>query len=183
MRSPFLRRVRDVIRAKYYSVRTEETYLYWINYFIRYHNKRHPEEMGDDHIRDFLNFLALERSVAASTQKTALNALVFLYKQVLGHEPGDFSDFYRARAPKKLPVVLTRQEVSKLLSSLHGHHQLCAALMYGSGLRLRVQDIDVEKLTVFVREGKGKKISCNNLGIRTGAKVKSAFGSCLYIVL
>ena len=105
MRSPFLSHVRDVIRSRYYSIRTEDTYLYWINYFILYHDKRHPQEMGHEHIRDFLNFLALQRNVAAATQKTALNALVFLYRQVLNQNLGDCSDFYRARAPKKLPVV------------------------------------------------------------------------------
>jgi integron integrase len=163
MKSEFLCQIRDTIRAKHYSVRTEKTYLYWTNYFIRFHQMRHPKDMGDNEIRAFLNFLALERNVAANTQKVALNALVFVYRHVLAIEPGDFGDFYRARGPKKLPTVLTRAEVAKLLAALDGYMYLCAGLMYGSGLRLmevvtlRVHDIDMEKLTVLVREGKGKK--------------------------
>ena len=163
MKSPFLCLVRDVIRAKHYSIRTEETYLYWIRYFIRYHQLRHPDDLGDDHIREFLNFLALNRKVTASTQKTALNAVAFMYKQVLKRELGDFSDFYRASGPKKLPTVLSREEIKQLFSFLKEPTSLCAGLMYGSGLRLmevvrlRVQDIDFDKLTVLVREGKGKK--------------------------
>lgn len=163
MKSPFLSLVRDTIRAKHYSIRTEETYLYWARYYIRFHKMRHPAEMCDEHIRQFLNFLALERHVSSSTQKTALNALVFIYKQVLKIELGDFSDFYRARAPKKLPTVLTQLEIKHLFSHLDEPIKTCAGLMYGSGLRLmevvrlRVQDFDFDKLTVMVREGKGKK--------------------------
>jgi integron integrase len=163
MKSIFLQEVRDVIRAKYYSIRTEETYLYWITYFIRFHKLRHPNDMAETEIRDFLNFLALERKVSPSTQKVALNSLVFLYRHVIRRELADFSDFYRARSPKKLPTVLTREEVSQLFNHLHGTMRLCAAFMYGSGLRvmetvrLRVQDIDFDKLTVLVRNGKGKK--------------------------
>lgn len=163
MASLFLQGVKDVIRAKHYSIRTEKTYLYWITYYIRFHKLEHPENMGDVEIREFLNFLALQRNVTANTQKVALNALVFLYKQVLQKELGDFSDFYRARSPKKLPTVLTRKEISQLFSHLNGHMLLCAGIMYGSGLRvmetvrLRVQDIDFNKLTILVREGKGKK--------------------------
>ncbi len=163
MSSPLLDSVRDVIRAKHYSIRTEKSYLYWIVYYIRYHQFRHPKEMGSSDVREFLNFLALKRQVTANTQKAALNALVFLYHQVLAIELGDFSDFYRARSPKKLPTVLTHKEVFSLLSHLQGDHRLCASLMYGSGLRLmettrlRVHDIDFDKLTILVREGKGKK--------------------------
>lgn len=163
MGSVFLQQVKDVIRAKHYSIRTEKTYLYWITYFIRFHKLRHPNEMGDDEIRVFLNFLALQQNVAANTQKVALNALVFLYRHVLLRDVGDFSDFYRARAPKKLPTVLTSEEIRSLFSHLNEPMLLCAALMYGSGLRvmetvrLRVQDVDFSKLTILVREGKGKK--------------------------
>lgn len=163
MSSLFLQEVSDVIRAKHYSIRTEKTYLYWITYFIRFNKMRHPKDMGDHEIRNFLNFLALQQNVAANTQKVALNALVFLYRYVLQRELGDFSDFYRARAPKKLPTVLTTDEIRLLFSHLDERILLCAALMYGSGLRvmetvrLRVHDIDFSKLTVLVREGKGKK--------------------------
>ncbi len=163
MNSPFLSLVRDTIRAKHYSIKTEETYLYWLVGFIRFHNMRHPNDMGDDEIRNYLNYLALERSTSASTQKIALNAIVFVYKHVLKKELGDFSDFYRARAPKKLPTVLTHKEIATLFHHLTDTPKLCAALMYGSGLRimetvrLRVQDIDFNKLTVYVRDGKGRK--------------------------
>lgn len=163
MASPFLDGVRKVIRGKYYSIKTEQTYLYWIVGYIRFHGNEHPSKLGELHIRDYLTHLAVNGNVAASTQKTALNALVFLYRQVLNREVGDFSDFYRARAPKKLPTVLTGSEVQTIFDHLSGVHLVCAGLMYGSGLRimetvrLRVHDIDTDKLTVLVREGKGKK--------------------------
>lgn len=169
MESPFLNQVRDVIRARRYSIRTEDTYLYWIRYFIRHHKFQSIEEMQESHIREFLSFLALKRNVAPSTQKTALNAIMFSYKQVLALELGDFSDFSRARMPKKLPVVLTKQEIRSLLSYLHGDAWLCASIMYGSGLRimevvrLRVQDVNFDKLSVLVRQGKGRKTRIANL--------------------
>ncbi|WP_111640941.1 site-specific integrase [Marinimicrobium alkaliphilum] len=100
MASPFLDSVRNVIRSKYYSIKTEQTYLYWIVAYIRFHGNKHPDELGEADIRNYLTHLAVAANVAASTQKTALNALVFLYRQVLNRELGDFSDFYRARAPK-----------------------------------------------------------------------------------
>ena len=161
--SKFMDVVRDTIRAKQYSSRTEQTYLYWIRYFIRFQKYQHPKDMGDEHIRHFLNFLALQKKVTANTQKVALNALVFMYRHVLSYELGDFSDFYRARSPKKLPTVLTHQEITLLFQNLNGTPKLCAALMYGSGLRLmetmrlRVHDIDFNQLTLSIREGKGRK--------------------------
>ncbi len=163
MKSPFLQKVRDAIRTKHYSIKTEHTYLYWITAFIRHHKLRHPKDLGEAEIRAFLNHLALEKNVSASTQKTALNALIFTYRHVLNAPPMELGDFYKAKAPKKLPTVLTRQEVSRVLAKLSGSHKLCAALMYGSGLRLmetvrlRVQDVDLNRLSVLIREGKGKK--------------------------
>ncbi|OED39663.1 integrase [Chromatiales bacterium (ex Bugula neritina AB1)] len=163
MNSPFLQSVRDAIRLKYYSIKTEETYLYWINWYIRFHQMKHPRDLGEADIRKFLNYLAIERNVAASTQKVALNSLVFMYRHVLNTEPGDFSQYHRATGPKKLPVVLTRSEVRGLLNNLSGSAFLCGGFMYGSGLRvmetarLRVSDVDVERLTVRVRDGKGGK--------------------------
>ncbi|MEH6472816.1 MAG: integron integrase [Halopseudomonas sp.] len=163
MKSKFLAEVRDHLRAKHYSIRTEQTYLYWITYFIRHHNYRHPSDMGSQEIRGFLSFLAVKQQVAPNTQKVALNALIYLYKRFFEREPGDFSDFQRARSPQKLPTVLTRNEVSSLFRHLQGDSKLCALFMYGSGLRvmetvrLRVQDIDFDKLTVLVRDGKGRK--------------------------
>lgn len=163
MKSSFLTEVADHLRARNYSIRTERTYLYWIADFIRHHNYRHPKEMGENEIRSFLSFLAIKRSSSPSTQKTALNAIVYLYKKFYQREMGDFSDFTRASSPKKIPTVLTREEVSRLFSHLDGDAKLCAAFMYGSGLRimetvrLRVQDLDFDKLIVLVRDGKGRK--------------------------
>jgi len=163
MSSPFLDSVKAVIRCKNYSIKTEQTYVYWMKYFIRHQKYAHPKDLGDAEVRQFLNFLALSRNVAPSTQKTALNAIVFVYREVLKKPLGDFSDFYRAKGPKKLPTVLTRAEVGSLLRCLEGREYLCASLMYGSGLRimetvsLRVQDIDLDRFCIYVREGKGRK--------------------------
>ncbi|MGC1510301.1 integron integrase [Ketobacter sp.] len=164
MKPKLMEQVRDTIRAKNYSMRTEETYIYWILSFIRFHRMQHPNTMTEQHIRSYLGHLALQRHVAPATQKTALNAVVFLFKQVLQIDPGDFSDFHRAStASRKLPTVLTHEEVTALFRQLQGTPRLCAALMYGSGLRvmetvrLRVHDIDFDRLSVLVREGKGRK--------------------------
>ncbi|NHO66035.1 integron integrase [Aestuariicella hydrocarbonica] len=163
MPSPFIESVRHTIRAKNYSVRTEKTYLHWIIRYIRFHQYQHPDTLNEFHIRTFLEHLAINRRVSPNTQKTALNALVFLYRTCLQRELADFSDFHRASAPKKLPTVLTVEEIAKLFLHLQGDAYLCGALMYGSGLRvmetvrLRHQDIDTDKLTVLVREGKGRK--------------------------
>lgn len=163
MKSPFLRSVRDTIRARHYSIKTEETYLYWICDYIRFHQLKHPRDMGQSEICQFLDYLAIERNVAAATQKVALNSVVFMYKHVLNIDPGDFSQYHRATGPRKLPVVLTRSELRDLLGSLSDPAFMCAGFMYGSGLRvmetvrLRVSDIDIDRLTVRVREGKGGK--------------------------
>ncbi len=163
MKSQFLNELANHLRARNYSIRTERTYSYWVSYFIRHHNFRHPKDMGENEIRSFLSFLAVKRNASPSTQKTALNALVYLYKKFYQREMGDFSDFTRASSPKKIPTVLTRDEISRLFSHLDGDARLCAAFMYGSGLRimetvrLRVQDIDFDKLIVMVRDGKGRK--------------------------
>lgn len=163
MPSPFIESIRNHIRARNYSKRTEKTYIYWIVYYIRFHKMAHPESLGDQDIVRFLEFLAVSRKVTPSTQKTALNSLMYLYKQVLQRQEMSIPDFTRATKEKKLPVVLTRSEVRNLLDNLEGEFRLCAELMYGSGLRLmevcrlRVQDIDLDRLSIFVREGKGRK--------------------------
>lgn len=163
MKSPFLRSVRDAIRKKHYSIKTEKTYLHWISCFIRHHKMRHPAKLGAKEIREFLDHLALREKVAPNTQKVALNSLVFMYRHVIGQDPGDFSEYHKATGVKKLPVVLTRDEVRNLLSHLSDDAFLCAALMYGSGLRvmesvrLRYSDIEIDRLTVRVRDGKGRK--------------------------
>lgn len=158
-----LEQVRQALRARHYSRRTEDVYVMWIKRFIFFHKVRHPAEMGEPEINAFLTHLALKERVSASTQNQALSALLFLYRQVLGREVGDLGQVIRARRPKRLPVVLTREEVKAVLSRLHGDKGLMAALMYGAGLRLmeclrlRVQDIDFARNEITVRDGKGAK--------------------------
>ncbi len=135
-RSQFLEQVRHVIRRKGYSIRTEEAYVSWIKRFILFHNKRHPKEMGPSEVEAFLTHLAVDLNVAPSTQNQALQAILFLYREVL-HQPLEVSlDFLRAKRPKRLPTVLTRQEVQRVLDAMHGTPKLVAQLLYGSGLRL-----------------------------------------------
>jgi len=159
-RSQFLDQVREVIRTKQFTYNTEKTYIQWIYRFIIFHHKRHPGEMGGKEISDFLTYLAVERRVSASTQNQALNALVFLYKQVL-KIPLDHFDFKPARIGTRLPVVLGRDETQKLISNLEGEFHLMASILYGSGLRLseclnlRVKDIDFGLKEITVRGGKG----------------------------
>lgn len=126
----------EALRLKHYSLRTEKTYVHWVRRFILFHHKRHPQEMGVAEIQSFLNYLAIDLHVAASTQNQALNALTFLYKVVLKRELG-LIDAIRARRPKRLPVVLTREETQRVLSLLSGVNHLMASLLYGSGLRLK----------------------------------------------
>ena len=131
-----LEQVRDVIRRKHYSFRTEQTYIDWIRRFILFHGKRHPSEMAEAEVTEFLTYLARECKVAASTQNQALSALLFLYKEVLKQEIGWLDGVERAKRPARLPVVLTKDEVRKIFAHLHGTHRLMAGLLYGSGLRL-----------------------------------------------
>lgn len=165
MASPFIQAVRDHMRARHYSKRTEQTYIYWILYFIRFHNRVHPSTLGSTDIVRFLEYLAIEKHVSQSTQKTALNALIYLYKRFLKWEDFalDLGEFRRATKPRKLPVVLSRHEVRALLDNLDAEYKTCAALMYGSGLRLmevcrlRIKDVDIPSLSLYVHEGKGSK--------------------------
>jgi len=131
-----LDQVRSAIRARHYSPRTEETYVGWIKRFIFYHNKRHPAEMAEVEIAQFLSALARDARVAASTQNQALNALLFLYRAVLGKEIGYVNGVVRAKRPKRLPVVLTRQEVRSVVGLLTGPAWIMGMLLYGAGLRL-----------------------------------------------
>ena len=148
---------------RHLSIRTEKTYVTWIRRFIFFHQKRHPREMGEAEIRAFISHLAVERGITASTQTVALSALLFLYRDVLKQELPYVSNIERARKPKRLPVVFTRDEVERILASLEGTHWLIAGLLYGSGLRLmeclrlRVKDIDFTYGQVTVRDGKGEK--------------------------
>ena len=161
--SPFLNRLRDIIRTKQYSIRTEKSYVDWVRRFILFHNKRHPEELGETEVGEFLTYLAVTRQVSPSTQNQALNALVFLYRYMLNKPLGDILDAVRAKRPQRLPVVLARDEVRSLFHHLDGPHWLPACLLYGSGLRLmeclrlRVKDLDFEHRAITVRHGKGGK--------------------------
>jgi integron integrase len=162
-RPRLLRQVHEAIRRNYFSRRTEEAYTHWIKRFIYFHGRRHPVSLGEPEVTAFLNHLAAERRVAASTQNQALSALLFLYKEVLGQEVGWLDGLTRATRPPRLPVVLTRSEVDRLLSQLEGTRWLIASLLYGSGLRvieclrLRVKDVDPSYRQVLVRDGKGEK--------------------------
>jgi len=156
-------RVRDCIRVRHYSIRTEKSYVDWIRRYIRYHGRRHPRDLGAEHVAAFLSSLATDRQVAASTQNQALAALLFLYKNVLGVELPWMEGVARAKQPRRLPTVLTRAEIVSMLASMDGTFGLMARLMYGSGIRLaeclqlRVKDMELERREVVVRQGKGGK--------------------------
>lgn len=146
-----------------YSRRTITSYLYWIKYFIVFHNKQHPEHLSEEDIEQFLTFLAVDRHVSAATQGVALNALVFLFTKFLNRSLADIGDFRRSSRQRKLPVVLTQDEVRQFLGQLSGTQKLMASLLYGSGLRrielvrLRVKDVDIDHLQLKIWNGKGAK--------------------------
>jgi integron integrase len=158
-----LDQVRNQLRLRHYSYRTEQQYVAWIRRFIFFHGKRHPALMGAPELEAFLSHLALERKVAAATQSQALSALLFLYKQVLDVELPWLEHVVRAKKPARLPVVLSPEEVRAVLGQLDGVYRLVASLLYGAGLRLmgalrlRVKDVDFVYLQITVREGKGGK--------------------------
>jgi integron integrase len=158
-----LDRVREAVRLRHYSRRTEESYLTWIRRFIIHHGKRHPSAMGADEIRQYLTHLAVERHVSASTQNQALSALLFLYRQVLRVDPGPIEHVPHAQTPTRVPVILSRDEVRAVLHQLTGVAWLLASLLYGAGLRLqeclelRVKDVDFDRNQIVVRRGKGQK--------------------------
>jgi integron integrase len=158
-----LERLRDAIRVRHYSIRTEQAYVMWAKRYIRFHDVRHPAQMGAKEVSQFLTWLAVERRVAASTQNQALSALVFLYREVLGTELKIDGGVVRARRPENIPVVLSEQEVGEVLGYVEGNYWLMVALMYGSGLRLmecvrlRVKDFDFKYRCLTVRMGKGAK--------------------------
>lgn len=160
--SPFIAKVRDAIRVRHYSLRTEQTYVDWIKRFIYFHKMKHPDEMSTAEVNAFLTHLAVNRNVAPNTQNQALNALNFLYRQVL-NRPLEGICAVRATKKQKLPVVLELDEVRALLKHLHGIHWLAACLMYGSGLRLmeccrlRVMHLDFSHRAIRVINGKGAK--------------------------
>src|SRR5207244_1575690 len=158
-----LDRVREAIRTRHYSRRTEKAYVHWIKRYIFHHNKRHPVDIGAPEVAAFLTSLAVDAKVAASTQNQALAALLFLYRDVLGVELPWLDDVVRAKRPQYLPVVLTRDEVRAVLQRLDGVPRLMAILLYGAGLRLleccrlRVKDVDFATNQILIRDGKGHK--------------------------
>ena len=158
-----LDQVRDKIRLKHYSIRTEQTYVDWIKRFVLFNNKRHPAEMGGAEVEAFLTYLAVEGKVAASTQNQAKAAVLFLYRQVLNQELPWLENVEQAKVSRRLPVVLTVNETRALLDRLKGVHKLQANLLYGTGMRLmeamrlRVKDIDFERKEILIRDGKGAK--------------------------
>lgn len=133
--SPFLNEVVRAVRVRHYSIRTEQAYVGWIKRFIVFHGKRHPREMGAAEVGDFLSHLAVTRNVAANTQNQALNALVFLYKAVLDQPLGDLHGVVRAKKPRRLPVVLSHDEVRRILSHLDGIHWLAICLLSGTSMK------------------------------------------------
>ncbi len=158
-----LDQIREVIRRKHYSIRTEKAYVDWAKRFIYFHNKCHPKDMGKTEITQFLNYLAVGRKVTASTQNQALSAIVFLYREVLDQDFGWLENLEYAKRPEKLPVVFNKNEVKAVLSSLEGINWIIANVLYGSGLRitectrLRILDIDFDYKQIIVRDGKGQK--------------------------
>jgi len=158
-----LDRVRESIRTRHFSHRTEQAYVAWTRRFIEFHGRRHPLTLGEKHVRDFLTHLAVRSQVSAATQNQALCAILFLYRRVLLREIGWVDGITRAKPSRKLPVVLSRDEIKRLLDQLEGAKWLMASLMYGAGLRLlecarlRVKDIDFDRRQIAVRSGKGKK--------------------------
>ena len=158
-----LDQVRDAIRLKHYSYSTEKTYVHWAKRYILFHNKRHPAEMATGEVEAFLTHLAKDENVSASTQNQALNALLFLYRNVLQKDLAIPIKVLRAKPSEHLPTVLSKEETGRILSGMQGLHQLMAKLLYGCGLRLmecmrlRVKDIDFDQSQIIIREGKGEK--------------------------
>src|SRR3990167_6308078 len=176
-----LDQVRDKLRVKHYSIRTEQTYVDWIKRFIFYHGKRHPKDMEARDVEDFLTHLAVAGRVSASNQNQAKSALLFLYREVLEIRLPWLDNVTQAKAPKRLPVVLTVSEVQSVLSRLSGTHALIASLLYGGGMRLmeavrlRVKDVDFARREIVIREGKGFKDRVTMLPEAVIAPLKAHF--------
>ena len=156
--------VRDKIRFKHYSISTEKTYIFWVKHYIFFHNKKHPIDMAKKEIEEFLTFLAVKKQVSPSTQNQAFNAILFLYKEVLGIDTGEWNiQALRAKERKHIPVVLTKEEVQKVLQNLTGTYKLITTLMYGCGLRMnealniRIKDIDFGFDKLYIWDSKSLK--------------------------
>ena len=162
MKSPFLKSISRTMRLRGYALKTEKSYLHWIRYFIRFHNRQHPKEMGREEVIAFLDHLANDRHVAIATQQIALNSIMFMYNKILD-QPIKNMSFIRANKHRRLPTVLNVDEVIQIIEQLEGIHKLIVQVMYGSGLRvsealnLRIQDINFEKNSVSIINGKGGK--------------------------
>jgi integron integrase len=173
-----LDQVSDALRTRHYSYRTEQTYIDWIKRFIFFHNKRHPNEMGENEIRAFITYLAVERKVAIATQNQALSAILFLYRVVLQKEITLPTSLIRASRPTRLPTVLTHTEAMSVINQLRGIPRLMTKILYGSGLRLaeclslRVKDIDFENHQIVVRGGKGDNDRFTMLPDSVAAEIK-----------
>ncbi len=158
-----LDQLRNRIRAKHFSLRTEQNYVQWIKRFILFHHKRHPREMAAKEINEYLTYLAVKANVAAATQNQALNAIIFFYREILNRDIPNIGEFIRAKTTQRLPVVLSKDEVNHLLNHLEGKYKLMAGLLYGSGLRLleclrlRVKDVDFQYNQITVHDAKGHK--------------------------
>jgi integron integrase len=158
-----LGQVRERARYLHYSLRTEKAYAYWIRFFVRWHGMKHPRDMGAAYVQAFLTMLANERAVSPSTHNQALSAILFLYREVLGIDLPWMNDLQRPAYRKRIPVVLSPEEVSRLLGAMEGVIRVVARLLYGTGmrlmeaLRLRVKDVDLERQVIIVREAKGNK--------------------------
>lgn len=158
-----LDQVREQARYLHYSLRTEKAYVYWARFFIRWHGLKHPRDMGAGEVRDFLTMLASDRHISPSTHNQALSAILFLYRQVLGIELPWLDDLQRPSYARRIPAVLSPEEVVRLLGAMEGGIQLVARLLYGTGmrlmeaLRLRVKDVDFDKGVIIIREAKGNK--------------------------
>jgi integron integrase len=163
MKPKLLDQVRAKIRLKHYSIRTEQSYVDWIKRFILFHDKKHPKDMGATEVECFLTHLAVQLNVASSTQNQALNAILFLYKEVLEMELPLLKHVKRAKRPERLPVVFSKSEIKAIMAHLDGIYWIMAQLLHGAGfrlmecIRLRVKDIDFEYRQILVRDGKGKK--------------------------
>lgn len=185
-KSPFIESIRRTMRLRGYSIRTEQSYLYWIRYYIRFHKYKHPKEMDRDEVIQFLDHLASDRHVTVNTQRIALNSLNFLYTKIMDKPMQDLG-FKLATKPRHLPTVLTVLETTQILEQFSGVNRLIIELMYGSGLRvseclrLRVQDIDFEKLSLTVHNGKGGKDRVTLLSDRLKDKLSKQINTALEV--
>ncbi|RMF86524.1 MAG: integron integrase [Nitrospinota bacterium] len=158
-----LARIKTTLRTRHYAYKTEQAYLWWIGRFLCFHELTDPQELGAIAVKRYLEYLATEREVSAATQRQALNALMFLYTKVLERPLGDIGPYQKPQPAKRLPVVLTREEIERILREMQGVYALMAGLLYGSGLRLmecvrlRVKDVDFAQHQIVVRDGKGEK--------------------------